>query len=210
MSLGATLATTEMTPLAPRVIVAGPDVEIVPAEVTGVGHQGEVPAGLLDPVDLGILGQDPVGLGGEGDPGAGGDIIEDDGQLRAVGDVLIVAEALLGALVIIGGHMEEGVGAGVLGVLREVDRGGGVVAARAGDDLYPVVDVLDAEIDGGDVLPQAQGGALAGGPQDADGIHAPGDLLVDELGETVVVDSPRGVKGGDDGGTRAGKDWLSH
>ena len=106
--------------------------------------------------------------------------------------------------------MEEGVGAGVLGVLGEVDGGGGVVAAGAGDDLYPVVHILDAEVDGGDVLPQGEGGALTGGAHGADGVHAGGDLLVDELGEAVVVDGAALVEGRDDGGAGTGENGLSH
>ena len=53
---------------------------------------------------------------------------------------------------------EAGVGAGVLGVLGQVDGGGGVVAARAGDDFDPVVHPLDAEFHRGDVLPDGHGG----------------------------------------------------
>ena len=68
-----------------------------------------------------------------------GTFVEDDGQLHPVGDVLVVLDqAGLGALVVVGGHQQQGVGAGVLGVLAQVDSGGGVVAAGAGDDLDPV------------------------------------------------------------------------
>ena len=77
-----------------------------------------------------------IGLGGKGDAGTGGNVVEDDGQLHPVGDVLIVPDkAGLGALVIVRGDMEQGVGTGVLRVLGEVDGGGSIVAARASDCL---------------------------------------------------------------------------
>ena len=106
--------------------------------------------------------------------------------------------------------MEEGVSAGILGVLGEIDGGGGVVTACAGDDLHPVVGPFDAEFHHGDVFPDAHGGAFAGGAADADGVHATLDLLVDEGAESVVVDGAALVKGGDDGGTGTGEDGLSH
>ena len=66
------------------VVVAGPDVEVIGAEEPGVGQQGEVAGGLLHAVDLGILSQHLVGLGGKGDPGAAGHVVEDHRQLDAL------------------------------------------------------------------------------------------------------------------------------
>ena len=193
------------------VVVARPDIEVVAAEVAGMGQQGEVAAGLLDAVDLGVLGEDLISLGGKGHAGTAGDVVEKDGQLHPVGDVLIVLDQSgLAGLVVVGSHMEQGVGPGVLGVLGQVDGGGGIIAARAGDDLDPVIHLLDTELHGGDVLPDGHGGALAGGATDADGVDAPGDLLVNELAEGVVVDGAALVEGSDDGGAGAGEDRLSH
>lgn len=93
-------------------------------------------------------------------------------------------EAGLGRFVVVGGDEQQGVRAGVLGVLGEVEGSGGVVAPRAGNDLHPVVNPLDAEGHGGDVLPDREGGALAGGSADADGIHAVVELLVDPGGRS--------------------------
>ena len=106
--------------------------------------------------------------------------------------------------------MEQGVGSGVLGVEGEVDGGGGVVAPRAGDDLHPVIDPLDAVLHGGDVLPNGHGGRLAGSAADADGVYAAGDLRIDETAEGVIVDGTAGVKGSGDGHTVSGKDRSSH
>ena len=103
-----------------------------------------------------------------------GNVIEDHRKVHPVGDVLIVLDQSgLAALVVVGGDVEQGVGSGVLGVEGEVDGGGGVVAPRAGDDLHPVIDPLDAVLHGGDVLPNGHGGRLAGSAADADGVYAP-------------------------------------
>ena len=106
--------------------------------------------------------------------------------------------------------MEQGVGARVLGVLGQVDGSGGVVRACAGDHLHPVVHPLDAELHGGDVLPDGHGGRLAGGAADAHRVHAGFNLSVNQLAEGVVVDGAVFVKGGDQGRTGAGEDWSSH
>ena len=106
--------------------------------------------------------------------------------------------------------MEQGVGAGVLGVLGQVDGGGGVVGPRPRNDLYPVVHPLHAELHGGDVLPDGHGGGLPGGAAHAHRVHPRLDLGVDEAAEGVVVDDVVLIKGGDQGGAGAGKDGCSH
>ncbi len=80
-------------------------------------------------------------------------------------------------------------------MLGEVEGSGGVVAPRAGNDLHPVVNPLDAEGHGGDVLPDREGGALAGGSADTDGIHAVVELLVDQAAEAAVINGAALVKG---------------
>ena len=80
-------------------------------------------------------------------------------------------------------------------MLGEVEGSGGVVAPRAGNDLHPVVNPLDAEGHGGDVLPDREGGALAGGSADTDGIHAVVELLVDQAAEAAVINAPLWSKG---------------
>ena len=106
--------------------------------------------------------------------------------------------------------MEQRVRPGVLGVEGQVHGGGGVVAPRAGDDLYTVIDPLDAVLHHGDVLPNGHGGRFAGGAAHADGVHTALDLIVDEAAEGVVVDVAVGVKGGGDGHAVARKNRSSH
>ena len=61
------------------IIIAGPDVKIISTEVSGMGNQGKISAGLLDTVDFGVLRKRTVGIGGKRDARAGGNIVENDG-----------------------------------------------------------------------------------------------------------------------------------
>ena len=176
-----------------------------------MGKEGEVSAGLLDAVDPGVGGQRLVGLRGKGDAGAAGHIVQDHGQLGALRDVLIVLdEAGLAGLVVIGADQQGGISAGVLGVLGQIDGGGGVVAAGAGNDLDPAVYPLDAVFHSGDVLPDGHSSGFAGGAADTDRVHTGGDLGIDEAPEGFVVDIAVLVKGSDQSGTGAGKYRSSH
>ena len=174
-------------------------------------QQGKVSAGFLDAVDLGMLGENLIGLRREGNAGPGGDVIEDDGQLHPVGYVFIMLdETSLRRLVVIGSHMQQSVGPGVLSVLGQVNGSGCIVASRAGDDLDPMIDPLDTVFHGGNMLPNGKGGALAGGAADADSVQAACDLLVDQSAEPIVIDSAALVKWGHNGGAGSGKNRFSH
>ena len=73
-----------------------------------------------------------------------------------------------------------------------------------------MVDVFDTVLHHRDMLPDSEGGTLAGGTADADGIYAALDLLINDLSEQVVVDSTTLVKRGNNSGTGSGKNRLSH
>lgn len=63
------------------VVVAGPDVDVVTAELEGVDGQREVAGGFLDAVNHGVLAQLIVGLSRELGARSGGDIVHDDGGM---------------------------------------------------------------------------------------------------------------------------------
>ena len=187
------------------VIIAGPDIEVVRAQIPGMGQEGEIATGLLDAVDLGIFGQHLIGVGSKGYAGAAGNIIQDDGKVSPVGNILIVLDQTgLACLVIIGGDVEQGICTGILCVLGQVDGGRGVVAAGTSDDLDTVIYPLD------NVLTNRHGSGLTSGAADTHRIHAGGDLVVDQLSEGVVVDAAVLVKGSDQRGTGTGKNRTSH
>ena len=176
-----------------------------------MGQQREVAAGFFHAVDIGHIGQHLVGIGGEGHAGAAGHVVQDDGQIGAGRDVLIVLDqAGLAGLVVVGGDVEQGVCAVVLSMLGQVNGSGGIVAARAGNDLDPLVHPLDTEFHSGVMLANRHGSGLAGGAADTDSIHASGNLIIDKFSESVVIDVAACVKGSDEGGAGAGKDRSSH
>lgn len=101
--------------------------------------------GFLDAVDHGVLAQLVVGLRGEGAAGTGGHVIHDDGGMYPVGDVgVVLDETGLGGLIIIRSDDEQAVDAAGLCVQGQIQGGHGAVAAGAGDDLDPVIHLLDA------------------------------------------------------------------
>mgnify|MGYP000302619651 CR=1 FL=1 len=68
-------------------------------------------------------------------------------------------------------------------MLGEVEGSGGVVAPRAGNDLHPVVNPLDAEGHGGDVLPNGSWWQTRRSAQTQMASTAAGDLRIDETAE---------------------------
>ena len=193
------------------VVVAGPDVQGVTAAGDGLGQEGEVAGGLLDAVDPRVAAEDLIRLGGERQPRAGGDVVQDDRQVHPVGEVLIVPdEAGLGGLVVVRRDDQQRIGPGGLGVAAEGEGGGGVVAAAPGEDLAASGDVRETEVGQLLVLAGGERGALAGGAADAQGVDPGGELAVDLAGEGGVVDAAVVAEGGDEGGAGPGEDGSIH
>ena len=82
------------------------------------------------------------------DDRAGGNVVHDDRNADRVVDRLeVLVEPLLGRLVVVGRDHQHGVGAGLLGVLRQADRLGGRVRARARDHRNPALGLIHAPFD---------------------------------------------------------------
>ena len=82
------------------------------------------------------------------DDGPAGHVVDDDRQVDGVTDRLEVqVEAFLRRLVVVAGRVQHGVGAGLLGELRQLDRFLGRVRAGAGNDRHPLLRGLDRELD---------------------------------------------------------------
>ena len=86
----------------------------------------------------------------------------------------------------------------------------GVVGTGTCDDGHPVVDGINGELDGSQLLFIGHGGALTGGSADDDGIGAARDLVFDDAAQFVKVDAAILVHRGDDRYARAGKDRIFH
>ena len=130
------------------VIVARPDVDVVAAQCQGVGDQAEVARSFLDAVDHGMLAQLVVGFCGESGAGSRGHVIHDDGGMYPVSDVSVVLDKTgLSGLIIIRSDDEQAIHAAGLCVQGQIQGGHGAVAAGAGDDLDPMIGLLDAVFD---------------------------------------------------------------
>ena len=111
-------------------------------------------------------------------------------------------QPLLGALVIIWGHHENAIGAGVSGILSVSQGGLGVVAANSHDDLHAPLGEVDGLADSLILLTLGLGGGLAGGAADHNGGGAVLILEVDILFQPFKIHALLG-EGGDNGGAGA-------
>ena len=192
------------------IVVAGPEIHLVPAKGDSLRDQREVAAGLLDPVDHGVLGKLVISRCLKAGSGAAGDMVEDDGGMYPVCQISVMLDqTLLSSLVVVGSHHQQTVRSGGFGMLGEDESGGGVVAAGAGNDLTAAGYLVNSILDRYHMLLHGLGGGLAGGAANTDGVSAARNLELDQLTQPVVIDAIRLV-GGDDGDTRAGKNRLLH
>ena len=72
-------------------------------------------------------------------------------------------QSLLRALIVVGGHQQQGVCSGGCGGFTVFQRPGGVIAAGPGDNRYPAGSGARHGTDNSDALLQSQGGGFAGG-----------------------------------------------
>lgn len=157
-----------------------------------------------------MLAQLVVGFCGESGAGSRGHVIHDDGGMYPVSDVGVVLDKTgLSGLIVIRSDDEQAIHAAGLCVQGQIQRGHGAVTAGAGDDLDPVIHLLDAVFDGGLVLLDGLGGGFAGGAADGDGAGAACDLKLDQLAQLIKINAVF-VIGSDDSHTSAGKNRSLH
>ena len=122
--------------------------------------------------------------------GAGGDVVEDAGQVRRLRDRGVVGdETLLGGLVVVGRDQKQAVRAERLRLLRHHDRVGGVVGAGSGDDRDPAGGLLHAEADRLKVLVVVERRRLTGRSDRDDRICMICNLKLNEISESLIVDA---------------------
>ena len=116
-------------------------------------HAADVAGRVLHADDVGKLAQPFHRVDRHVDDAAGRDVVNDDRDPDRVVDGLeVLVKPFLRRLVVVGGHDENGVGAGALGVHRQGDRFGGVVRARSRDDGNASARLVDADVDDAAVL----------------------------------------------------------
>ena len=92
-----------------------------------------------------------------------------------------------------------GVGAGLLGEMRQLDGFGGRVGAGAGDDRNPLGRLFDHQFDQLAMFLHVDGRRLAGGPDNDNGIRTLGHMPVHQTAHGRQVEGAAFVHGGDDG-----------
>ena len=144
---------------------------------------------------------------GQGDAGAAGDVVQDDGDVHLAGDGLKVAKhAFLRRLVVVGVDEEGGIGAGIFREAGEVEGLVGGVGAGAGDDFhFGAFGGLDGDLDNVVVFFVGEGGGLAGGADGDDAIGAVDGLVFDLFFERGAVELAI-----EEGGHQGGKGTTEH
>ena len=151
-----------------------------------------------------------IGLRRDGDAGAGGNIIEDDGLCHRVGDGGVVPDQPgLRGLVVIWRYHQQPVGPGPLRVPAEGDGVGCGVGAAAGDDRHPAVHMIHTVFDGPHPLTVGHGAGLARGTADDDGLGPAGDLEVQQTPKGIQIHGAV-AEGRDDGCAGTGKNGIPH
>ena len=170
---------------------------IVVAAVDGkalgqAGQQRRSPAdvtrGVLQPDDVGVVGQPQHGGIGDIGHGAAGHVVQDDGQTAFLGHRGEVAvQALLRGLVVIGGHLQRGVHPHLEGVASELDGLARGIGTGTGDDRDTAAAMLGGDPDELSMLLDADGGRFSGGAHRHDGAGPGLDVPVEQVAICVEI-----------------------
>ena len=147
----------------------------------------DVAAGLLERDDVRVLGQLDDGADLDFAAGAAGHVVEDHGQAEIGDGGEMPEQAGLARPVVVGRHLQGCIGAGILGMLRQLQRLARGVPAGAGDDLAAPTRGRDADLDDLVVLVKVHGWRLACRAHRYHAGDARGDLLLDDRAELAIV-----------------------
>ena len=172
------------------VIVAGPDVEVLQAQVPGPLDVPQVSGGLLGADDVGVLPQLGIGLRRDGNPSAGGHIVENAGEGDRVGNGLVVADQTrLCRFVVVGRHQQQSIGPGLFRLPGESDGHRRGVGAGSGDYRHPALYMVHTERDDLRPLLRRHGAGLPGGAAGHDGVRAALKLEIQQLSKGIKVNA---------------------
>ena len=142
---------------------------------------------VLHADDIGQLEQPRHGVDRHVDHAPSRDVVDDDRDVGAVVDRLVVEiEPFLRRLVVIGRDHERAIGAGLLGVAGQLDGLGGRVRSGAGDHRHAAGSRLDAELDDLLVLVMGERRRFARRPARHEPVRALVDLPLDQLAGTLA------------------------
>ena len=148
-----------------REIVAGEHAEILGAGRDDFGALDHVASGFLDAGKVGKFPGKPAHHRGEHVAArAARHVVGDNGNVHGSAHCrVVVVEAFLGRLVVVGGDEQGAVGAGFLGKEGQADGFGGVVGTGACQNLDAALDLVHADFDDTFVLVVGKGGGFACG-----------------------------------------------
>src|SRR6185369_8676224 len=170
-------------------VVAGEDVDPVAAERDDLGGLLQGAGRLLDGYDVLVHGDPGHGLGEHVDPGTAGHVVEDLRDRDCFGDRGVVAhQTFLGRLVVVGGHEQDAVSAGLFRLLAQFDRFLGRVGTGAGNDRNPLLHLRDDRLDHVHMLIVIERRGLAGSAARYDGIGPALDLELHQFTELFEID----------------------
>ena len=175
-----------------RGILARQQVELRPHRKALLRGTCEVRGRILHPDD--VLQREAArhGLDRHVDDRAGGNVVDDDGDIDRVVDRLVVlVEAFLGRLVVIGRDDQHCIGADLGGILGELDGLVGRVRSSAGDHGHPALRRYDCQLDDALVLIVIQRRALASRSGRHKSVRAFADLPFDNAPEGFLVEFRR-------------------
>ena len=152
----------------------------------------EVAGGVLDRDDVVEHAEPHHRIGEQIARGARRHVVEYDRQLgRARDRREVLVQTFLARPVVVRRDVQQRVGAGILGRLRQRERFARGIAAGAGDHRHATARGFDGRRDDGDVLFDVERRGLTGRADRDDPVHAAFDLPVNQLGQGVEVDPPR-------------------
>ena len=172
-------------------VLAGQLIEIFTEHGALLRHTGHIRGRVLHPGDVLKLVQALHCFDRHVDHGSRRDVVNDDRNADRVVDRLeVLVKPFLRRLIVIGCDDEDGIGAGAFGMPGKFNRLRGRVRARARYDRDPATGLLDAPFDDLFVLIVGQRRALPGRADRNQASGALGDLPIDEVAESFLVNRP--------------------
>ena len=139
-----------------------------------------------------------------------GDVVDHDRQRRALRDrAVVLVEAFLGGLVVVGRDREDAGGTGPGHLADGVDDLAGVVAAGPGHHRHPAGRGLDDELDDAEAFARVERRALAGGAAGNEEVHPRLHLAPGEARNRGLVEGAVARERGDERGA-APRERRSH
>jgi len=161
----------------------------------------DVARGLLDADDAWHLGQPHHGIVLQIGHCAPWHVVENDGQLgHSLGNGLeVLVQPFLGGLVVVGHHLQLGIGTDFVGKTGQFNRFSRRIGAATGNDGDAFGRLLDRDADDFAVFIHGDRGRFTRGPHHHNRIGALGHMPVDQFSQARVIHLAVCKHGGDQG-----------